>query len=75
MSFSDQVVAIYAGTRGYLDKLAINEVGPFQEQLIAHMKASYSSILDDITTKGAIDEGTDAQMKEIFTKFAADFSA
>ena len=39
------------------------------------MKASYSSILDDITTKGAIDEGTDAQMKEIFTKFAADFSA
>merc|ERR1712182_42933 len=36
MAFEDQVVAIYSGTRGYLDKLAITEVGPFQEQLIAH---------------------------------------
>jgi F-type H+-transporting ATPase subunit alpha len=75
MSFQDQVVAIYAGTRGYLDKLAISEVGPFQEQLITLMKASHSGILDTIVAKGAIDEATDKQMKEIFTKFAADFSA
>merc|ERR1740138_1737479 len=75
MSFADQVVAIYAGTRGYLDKLAITEVGPFQTQLVAHMKASHSAILDDIVAKGAIDEAADKQMKEIFTKFTADFMA
>jgi proton translocating ATP synthase F1 alpha subunit len=75
MAFADQVVAIYSGTRGYLDKLAITEVGPFQEQLIAHMKASHQGILDTIVEKGAIDEATDKQMKEIFTKFTADFSA
>jgi F-type H+-transporting ATPase subunit alpha len=75
MAFADQVVAIYSGTRGYLDKLAISEVGPFQEQLIAHMKASHQGILDTIVEKGAIDEATDKQMKEIFTKFTADFSA
>ena len=44
-------------------------------QLIAHMKASHSGILDTIVEKGAIDEATDKQMKEIFTKFTADFSA
>ena len=75
MAFADQVCAIYAGTRGYLDKLAISEVGPFQEQLITLMKASHGAILADIVAKGAIDEGTDKQMKEIFTKFTADFSA
>merc|ERR1719451_142169 len=75
MAFADQVVAIYAGTRGYLDKLAITEVGPFQEQLIAHMKASHSGILDTIVAKGAIDPDTDAKMKDIFTKFTADFIA
>jgi len=75
MAFADQVVAIYSGTRGYLDKLAINEVGPFQEQLIAHMKASHSGILDTIVEKGAIDDATDKTMKEIFTKFTKDFSA
>merc|ERR1719375_1472633 len=73
MTFEDQVVAIYAGTRGYLDKLAINEVGPFQEQLIAFMKASHGAILSSIVEKGAIDDATDKQMKEIFTKFTADF--
>merc|ERR1712078_556072 len=59
MPFADQVIAIYAGTRGYLDKLAITEVGPFQEQLIDLMKASHGSILDSIIAKGAIDEETD----------------
>merc|ERR1719353_683820 len=75
MSFQDQVVAIYSGTRGYLDKLAITEVGPFQEQLIAHMKASHGDLLENIVAKGAIDADTDAKMKEIFTKFTADFVA
>jgi F0F1-type ATP synthase alpha subunit len=75
MSFQDQVVAIYAGTRGYLDKLAINEVGPFQDQLIAHFKAGHTGVLDSITAKGEIDDATDKQMKDILTKFTADFSA
>merc|ERR1711934_696906 len=31
---AEQVVIIYAGTRGYLDKLPVNEVGPFQNGLV-----------------------------------------
>merc|ERR1719183_3306396 len=75
MAFEDQVVAIYSGTRGYLDKLALTEVGPFQDQLIEHMQSSHSDILNSIVEKGAIDEATDAKMKEIFTKFTAEFVA
>jgi len=75
MSFADQVVCVYAGTRGYLDKLAISEVGPFQEQLVSHMHAGYSGILDEIVAKGEITKETDDKMKDIFTKFTADFSA
>jgi proton translocating ATP synthase F1 alpha subunit len=75
MAFEDQVIAIYSGTRGYLDKLAITEVGPYQEALVAHIKSAHPGILASIVEKGAIDEATDAQMKDIFTKFTADFSA
>ena len=39
------------------------------------MNASHSGILNNIVEKGAIDDATDKQMKEIFTKFTADFSA
>lgn len=75
MAFEDQVVAIYAGTRGYLDKLAVSDILPFQDGLVAHMKSSHSAIMSDIVEKGAISEGTDKQLKEIISKFAADFSA
>jgi len=75
MSFQDQVIAIYAGTRGYLDKLAVAEVGPFQEQLVDFVKTSHGGIMDTIVKTGAIDDATDKQMKEIFTKFTAEFSA
>jgi len=75
MAFEDQVVAIYAGTRGYLDKLAVSDILPFQNGLVAFMKGSHPAIMTDIVAKGAITPDTDAQMKEIFTKFTAEFSS
>ena len=75
MPFQDQVVAIYAGTRGYLDKLAISDVGPFQEQLVAHIKSAHPGIMDVIAKEGAISAEIDAKMSDIFTKFTADFSS
>ena len=75
MPFQDQVICIYAGTRGYLDKLAVSDVGPFQEKLLAYVKANNSSMLDAIATAGAISPELDAEMKTVFTKFTAEFSA
>jgi len=75
MPFQDQVICIYAGTRGYLDKLAISDVGPFQEKLLAYVKANNSAMLDAIATAGAISPELDAEMKTVFTKFTAEFSA
>merc|ERR1711937_798651 len=51
MPFQDQVICIYAGTRGYLDMLAA------------------------IEKAGAISPELDAEMKTVFTKFTAEFSA
>jgi len=75
MAFEDQVIAIYAGTRGFLDKLAVSDILPFQNGLVAHMKASYSGIMSDIVAKGAISDDVDKQMKEILTKYTAEFGA
>ena len=75
MPFQDQVICIYAGTRGYLDKLAVSDVGPFQEKLLALVKSSHPAVLTEIAEKGAISSELDAKMKEIFTAFTAEFSA
>merc|ERR1712176_947115 len=75
MPFQDQVVCIYAGTRGFLDKLAVSDVGPFQEKLLAYTKSNYQSILDSIAAAGALSPELDGQMKDMLTKFTAEFSA
>jgi len=74
MAFEDQVVAIYAGTRGYLDKLAVSDILPFQDGLVAHMKTSYPAVMESIVKTGAIDDATDKTMKEVIGKYASEFS-
>merc|ERR1712167_110377 len=75
MPFQDQVVVIYAGTRGYLDKLAITDVGPFQEGLLAKVKSSHGGTLAKIAEKGALDEALDIELKSILTDYTSEFVA
>jgi len=73
MPFQDQVICIYAGTRGYLDKLQVSDVGPFQEKLLAFTKANNASMLSEIAEKGEISPDLDGRMKDMMTKFTSDF--
>jgi len=75
MPFQDQVVVIYAGTRGFLDKLAVTDVGPYQEGLLAKVKGSHASTLAKIAEAGALDEALDAEMKAILTNYTAEYIA
>merc|ERR1719231_1803207 len=69
MPFQDQVICVYAGTRGFLDKLALTDVGPFQEKLLAHVKSGHGAILDEIASAGQLSPELDAKIKEMMTKF------
>jgi F-type H+/Na+-transporting ATPase subunit alpha len=45
---AEQVVVIYAGTHGYLDKLPVKDVGRFERGLLAHLRNSDAGLLDKI---------------------------
>ncbi len=66
MAIQDQVVSLYAGTNGYLDNLPVEDVLRFEEGLLAHMRGSYSGMLDDIVSTGKLDDEAafDAAIKE-----------
>jgi F-type H+-transporting ATPase subunit alpha len=54
----EQVVAIYAGTKGWTDDVPVSEVQRYESELIEYLKANQASILDDIRSSGALpDEG------------------
>jgi len=66
----NQVVFIYAATKGYLDKVPVKDIGAFEAGL---MKQVDSSILETIRTEGVISDATDAKLKELCVKFTEGF--
>jgi F-type H+-transporting ATPase subunit alpha len=62
----EQVVVIYAGTKGWADTVPVKEVRRFETSLREYFRASQSGILDEIRTTGAI-SSTDALEKALDT--------
>ncbi len=54
MAVEEQVVAIYAGTRGHLDDLDVADVRRFEEALRAHLRAEHPEILEQIRKEGTL---------------------
>ncbi len=58
MHVSEQVVSIFAGTKGYLDGLEVGQVRPFEAALLEAFRTRYSHLLEHIrTTNDLPDEG------------------
>jgi len=57
----DQVISIFAGTKGYLDKLPVAQVAAFEQALIEHFRREHPEVLAEIReTKQISDETADA---------------
>merc|ERR1711965_484333 len=54
MPSEEQVCVLYAGVRGYLDKVQTNEIGLFEEKYLEHLRAKHSNVLESIRTEGAL---------------------
>ena len=70
----DQVVAIYAGVRGYLDKIEVTDVSRFEESLLAEVRAKHADLLETIRDEGEISEQTEEKLKGIMEAFAKSFA-
>jgi len=75
LQVEEQVVVIFAGTRGYLDPLPVASVGRFEEELLRHMHGEHSDILEKIRTEGKLSDELEAKLKGAVDKFAEHFSA
>ena len=52
----EQAVSIYAGTRGYLDKLEIEDVTRFESELLDWFRTRHREVMAKIRTEGVIDD-------------------
>jgi F-type H+/Na+-transporting ATPase subunit alpha len=52
----EQVVVLYAGTRGYLDKVPVADVRRYESELLDWAKGRHPEILKQIREQGTVDE-------------------
>ncbi|MBK8592380.1 MAG: F0F1 ATP synthase subunit alpha [Sandaracinaceae bacterium] len=72
---AEQVVAIFAGTHGYLDKLPLHAIKRFESELLSWLKSERKSILETISSKGKIDGDLEKEIESALEAFTATFEA
>jgi F-type H+-transporting ATPase subunit alpha len=71
----EQVVVIYAGTKGYLDKLPVSAVGKFEEEFLRHMRNDGKDILETIRSEKALSDETEKRLVDTLDSFSQGFTA
>merc|ERR1719409_1548458 len=61
MKVAEQVAVLFAGVRGYLDKIDIKDVGRYEQEFRAHLKTAAPGLIDQLTSDGHITDATEAQ--------------
>jgi F-type H+-transporting ATPase subunit alpha len=73
MAIEEQVVAIYAGVRGYLDAIQTARINDFEHKMLDELRASNDGILAAIRNEKQITPETEAKLKTFFEGFVRKF--
>lgn len=74
MPVEEQVVALYAGVKGYLDKIAIGDITRFEAALLEDARANATAILDAIRNEKALSDETAKKLDAFIGNFGKSFS-
>jgi F-type H+-transporting ATPase subunit alpha len=74
LPIEEQVVAIFAGVRGYLDKIDVGRVTAFETQYLSELKAREPGILTAIRTDLEIKQDTEKKLVGFLDNFTKNFT-
>jgi F-type H+-transporting ATPase subunit alpha len=57
MAVEEQIVSIFAGTNGYLDDVAVDDVRRYEQELLEYFRTRHADIMDTIRRSGALPDG------------------
>lgn len=73
LSVEEQVVIIYLGVRGFLDKIELNKVAQFEENWLTYIKTNHQDILNEIQTKKELSKDLDKKLHKLANEFTKNF--
>jgi len=75
MSLSQEIVVLFAGTKGFIDKYDVDKVRVYEEQLLSFVESKHPDIMKEIEDKKIISSDLEKKMKEVMTSFDSVFVA
>ena len=75
LTVSEQVVSIYAGVRGYLDKVAVGDVVKFEAEVLNEIRTKHSDLLDAIANEKELSKENDDKLKSILDDLVGKFAS
>merc|ERR1719163_2342494 len=69
MAAEEQVCVLFAGVKGYLDKVATEEIGEFEELYLEYIKTKHAGVLKTIKDEGQLSDKTNADIASIIEEF------
>jgi F-type H+-transporting ATPase subunit alpha len=70
----EQVISLFAGTRGYLDGIEVGKIGQFESQLLSDLKSREPTIIDSIRSDREIKKETEAKLVAFLDHFTKAFA-
>jgi F-type H+-transporting ATPase subunit alpha len=74
LPFEEQTVSIFAGTQGFLDAVAVQDVVRYEAAMLADMRANHADVLTAIRDSKDLGDETRAKLKSALESFAKTFA-
>jgi len=75
LTVEEQVVVIFAGTRGYLDSIPVNKVSDYEAQMLAELRGRGAGMLDKLKAAKAMDQALEAEIGAFLDGITKAYSA
>ncbi len=74
LKMEEQVCVIYCGVNGYLDKLPLGKVRPFEDGFLSVLRSKHGELLNSIRTSRDLGDADAAKLKAAADAFSASFA-
>ncbi|MCX8475074.1 MAG: F0F1 ATP synthase subunit alpha [Sphingomonas sp.] len=74
LPFEEQTVSIFAGTQGFIDSVAVQDVVRYEAAMLAEMRSKHADILADIRNTKDLSDDTKGKLKDALTAFGTTFA-
>ena len=75
MSVANQIAILYAGVKGYLDDVGIENISKYEKELVEYLSANNQNTIDSISSSGKLDDSNEKELQGALDSFTKTFNS